>query len=289
MYRTFAVRVHALDRLTPHFVRVTFASPDLADLGEGGPDQRIKLVFPTPATGFADFPDGEDWYQQWRAQPEASRNPIRTYTLRRGDPSRCTLVVDFVAHGDSGPATRWVNRVRLGDELRIIAPMAGTERGGYEWHPGAARTVLLAGDETAVPAISGIIESLRDDVEGAAFLEVPSPDDVLPLTVPAGLQVQWLPREGAGYGERLAQAVPAWLSGRLRRDGAAGGAHRDEEAELEIVWDVPTQPQDAGLFAWLAGEAGAITRLRRQLVGGLGLDRSRVAFMGYWRLGRPEN
>ena len=52
---------------------------------------------------------------------------------------------------------------------------------------------------------------------------------------------------------------------------------------------MPARPDDAGLYAWLAGEAGAITALRRYLVGELGIDRSRVAFMGYWRLGRAES
>jgi NADPH-dependent ferric siderophore reductase len=59
--------------------------------------------------------------------------------------------------------------------------------------------------------------------------------------------------------------------------------------EEEIVWDVPAGPDDSGIYAWLAGEAGAITRLRRHLVGELGIDRSRVAFMGYWRMGRAES
>ena len=40
-----------------------------------------------------------------------------------------------------------------------------------------------------------------------------------------------------------------------------------------------------GLYAWVAGEAGTVTRLRRTLVRDAGLHRSQVAFMGHWRQG----
>ena len=41
-------------------------------------------------------------------------------------------------------------------------------------------------------------------------------------------------------------------------------------------------------YAWLAGEAGAITSIRRHLVKDLGIDRKCVSFMGYWKRGRAE-
>jgi NADPH-dependent ferric siderophore reductase len=40
-----------------------------------------------------------------------------------------------------------------------------------------------------------------------------------------------------------------------------------------------------GTYAWIAGESTVVTGLRRHLVNELGLDRGRVAFMGYWRRG----
>jgi NADPH-dependent ferric siderophore reductase len=67
------------------------------------------------------------------------------------------------------------------------------------------------------------------------------------------------------------------------------------DVDRDILWEVPRTAKggaalrSASLYAWLAGEAGAITALRRHLVGDLGVDRRAVAFMGYWRLGRAEN
>jgi NADPH-dependent ferric siderophore reductase len=266
---------------------VTLRSEELADLGRPGPDQRIKLVFPLPGTGLSTFPRGEDWYGVWRGLPDERRNPIRTYTIRDADRAARRLVVDFAAHGETGPASRWVTHARTGDELLVLGPDASSDvdSGGFEWRPGAARTLLLAGDETATPAICAILESLPADARGAAFLEVPTADDALALRTPVGIEVAWLARDGAGYGDRLEQAVRSWASARATGHAAAEVA-LDEESE--ILWDVPTGP-DEGLYAWLAGESGAITRLRRYLVGELGIERSRVAFMGYWRLGRAEN
>jgi len=38
-------------------------------------------------------------------------------------------------------------------------------------------------------------------------------------------------------------------------------------------------------YAWIAGESWMVKALRRSLVTELGLERSQVAFMGYWREG----
>lgn len=81
-YRSFRVQVARVERLTPHFTRITFTADDLIDFGTAGLDQRVKVVLPLPEIGFAAFPDVDDWYAAWRELPEALRNPFRTYTVR---------------------------------------------------------------------------------------------------------------------------------------------------------------------------------------------------------------
>ncbi len=288
-YRTYPVAVRDVQRLTPHFLRVTFTGPELERLGSGGPDQRIKLVLPIPGIPLDRFPSGSDWYDRWRLLPGEARHPIRTYTIRRADPAARELVVDFVAHGDEGPASRWVQSAAPGDEVLVIAP-DGVPLGGWEWHPGAATTLLLAGDETAVPAITAILESLPAEAAGAAFLEIPDPADAIELLAPRGMAVEWLPRAVADGGVVLDRAVRSWAAAWLGRPGEGGSG---DDALLnpgsEVLWEVPAGPDTPGLYAWLAGEAGAITGLSRHLVRELGVERSRVAFMGYWKQGRAEN
>jgi len=53
-----------------------------------------------------------------------------------------------------------------------------------------------------------------------------------------------------------------------------------------LVWEVPDAAAGGPAYAWLAGEAGVVTRLRRHLLREAGSDRRSVAFMGYWRQGR---
>ncbi|SIO18933.1 siderophore-interacting protein [Agromyces cerinus] len=312
-YRVFDTQVALIQRMSPHFVRVTLRSDDLKELGWDGPDQRIKVVLPLAASGYDYVPFEGDWYSAWRALPDDRRNPIRTYTIREARPGAGELDVDFVAHGDSGPASRWIASARPGDRLLVIAPDATSEEesGGWEWRPGAARTLLIAGDETAVPAVGAILEQLPVDARGAVFLEVPEAGDALELRAPAGVSVRWLPRGDASqvhdgrpepepapeYGTRLVEAVTAWADAWVAADPAAAAVPAAAPAtarELpsldddELVWEAPAAADDGGLYAWLAGEASAITTLRRHLVKGIGVDRRRVAFMGYWKLGRAE-
>ena len=290
----FSATVTSVQQLSPTFFRVSFASPELRNLAPGGPDQRIKLFFPQAGRS-AEVPDVEDWYSVWRLLPNDERSAMRTYTIRASDPAAGELVVDFAAHGDAGPASRWITRATPGDELLVagLDARAGAVTAGYEWHPGAATTLLIAGDETAVPAVARILESLPTDARGAVFLEIPTAADALPLEHPAGMQLSWLPRDagtGSDHGLLLGSAVrefaDAWVGERATQ---VAGDDALINPDTEVLWEVPPGPEDAGLYAWLAGEATAITQLRRHLVRELGIDRSRVAFMGYWKLGRAEN
>ncbi len=291
-YVTFRVRVLATRPLGASFVRVTFTGPDLDRFADNGDDQRIKLIFPRPGGRLPDLPPGDDWYDAWRALPDAERNPMRTYTVRAVRPEARELDVDLVRHGDGGPASRWAGAVAEGDEVLVVGPNAahpGPTRAAA-WNPPPGRPFLLLGaDETAVPAVAAILERLPADARGAAVIEVPGPGDFLDLAGPDGITVSWHARGDRPHGQALTAAVRELVSTvditAAPVDGLAEPAEEDE-----ILWDVPEQPApgDAGCYAWLAGEAGCIAGLRRHLVLDRGLDRRAVSFMGYWKIGTVE-
>lgn len=296
-YRPFSVRVARTERMTPHFTRITFTGDDLEHFGRDLHDQRIKLILPFPDRGMSDFgqtaPDaGLQWYARWRELPDADRNPLRTYTIRAVRPELQEIDVDFVDHGAIGPAGRWLQDVAIGDELVICGPEARSihSAGGIDWHPGPARTVLLAGDETAAPAICSILEQLPEGVEARAFIEVPSAADVVAPARNAD-RITWLGRDGAAHGTLLEPAVRAFVGGHidlvLDRHSAQRVELEDVDIDAELIWDAPLSP-GGGFYAWLAGEASVIKSLRRFLVTETGVDRKQVAFMGYWRAGRAE-
>ncbi|EEP70109.1 FAD-binding protein [Micromonospora sp. ATCC 39149] len=290
-WRLFTVDVRMVRRLSPSFVRVTFTGPDLDRFCDNGYDQRVKLVFPLPGSGFAGLPTGEGWYQRWRSLPETTRNPIRTYTARAVRPHLNEVDVDFAVHGDSGPASRWALRARPRDVLAILGPDAGYDgdHGGVEFRPPKhVGSLLIAGDETAVPAIGAILERLPRNACGEAFLEVPDRADVLPMQAPPGISVRWLVRDAGTHGSCLVPAVTAAATRPLTRPTTPAAPLADVDVDTGILWEVPTARAAAPLYAWLAGEAGVIRTLRRLLVSECGIDRRSVAFMGYWRLGRPD-
>lgn len=322
-YRVFAVAVARAQRLSPSFVRITFTGPDLHVFGTDGLDQRIKVVLPTPAGRApmaADF-DGDSWYQTWRELPDDERCPLRTYTVRavRPDAGLGEVDIDFVLHGDGlgehdGPASRWVANLQVGAECVLIGPNARFDgpASGIEWAPPAEATrLVLAGDETAAPAITAILESLAPGTRAHAFIEVPDSGDALPVALPDGVQLTWLPRNGPsvgafGYehGALLDRAVRDHLLGCVALDSRTSvpaAELEDVDIDSEILWEVPVATGVAGpslanapertlrgCYAWIAGEAGVVKELRRHLVRDLGVDRRSVAFMGYWRRGKAE-
>ncbi|MEV1129789.1 siderophore-interacting protein [Agromyces sp. NPDC049794] len=304
-YRSFRVRVSRVEHLTPHFTSITFTGDELDTFGTAGFDQRVKVVLPLPEVGFAAFPDGEDWYAAWRELPPQLRNPFRTYTVRAVRPDACEVDLVFVAHGDAGPASAWAASAAPGDEIMLIGPdeFSAGRTVGIDWRPGDVETLVLAGDETAAPAIASILESLSHDARGIAMIEVPSAGDRLDIVAPDGVEVRWLPRDttGCSHGALLVPAVRDWVVRHLAGRGLARTTDAAERADAELapaeraeaddapLWDVPEgQSLDGDCYAWLAGEASAITTLRRFLVREAGLDRRQVAFMGYWRMGRAE-
>lgn len=316
-YRPYAARVQRLLRMSPHLVRVTFTGDDFDVFGTAGLDQRIKLVLPHPDGSLCDI--GADdpqtvldgtWYTRWRELPEGERNPFRTYTVRAVRPERRELDVDMVLHDPTpgtvdGPAAAWLRRARVGDAVVVVGPDARTPDPtvGLDWRPGGARHLLLVGDETAAPAICSIVESLGREVTAQAFIEVDGGDDIMNVVARGRSRVAWLARDAgcetaqgfqavAPRGELLTRAVSTWLARHMSQLSGVvlptPQVLEDVDVDTELLWDSPLDPGTGDFYAWIAGEAAVVKGLRRLLVSEVGVARTNVAFMGYWRQGRSE-
>ncbi|MCO8307175.1 siderophore-interacting protein [Streptomyces sp. RKCA744] len=248
------------DRLTPHMVRVVLGGDGLADFHAGEwTDHYIKLLFPS---GGATYPEPFD-LERIRAEFPRDQWPVtRTYTVRAWDPAARELTVDFVTHGDEGLAGPWAARVRPGEEIFFMGPGgAYAPSTDADWH-------LLAGDESALPAIAAALERLaatasRDGGAAGApvhtFIEVADETEELKLTVPDGVEVSWLHRGGAPVGEALVAAV----------------------RELEFP--------DGQVHAFVHGEAGFVKEIRRHLRVDRQIPREWLSISGYWRRGHDED
>lgn len=309
LYRLFDAVVVATERLSPTFVRVTLGGAGLDDIAWDGLDQRIKLLFPNADGGYpAMRAKDPSWYTQWSTLPDDVRPPMRTYTIRdlRGSDGGAELDVDFALHAETaGPGSEWAARAKVGMPLRILGPNARAEgdRGAIGWIPPLdTRHFVIAGDETALPAMASILRSLPEDARTSVFAELPHPDDLLALEPSSRGGVTFVPRAGEP-GDALVRAVCSAFPLPAKTRRSAGGRKvtpDDIDIDTQILWEVPgSDPATGGrlqgderhatTYAWLAGEAGAIKRIRRHLVHDVGFDRHAVSFMGYWRLGRTEN
>jgi len=258
-FRFFHVHVVRAERLSPTMVRVTFGGDGLADFVSGGRDQRLKLFLPRSHQETPVVPDDEDWFAGWRAMDPEVRAVMRSYTVcgQRRDPEEFDL--DFALHGDGGPASRWAARARPGDRVAVLGP-AVEDNAGIDFRPPHdTGWVLLTADETALPAVAGILEWLPAGTLVRAWIEVPHQEDLRQLPTEAEAEITWLVRGDRPQGSDLVL---------------------DAVRAAELPSGTP--------YAWIAGESGAVRALRRHLVGERGFDRREVEFTGYWRLGASE-
>lgn len=255
IYRYATVR--DVEQVTPNMLRVCFEGVDLRNMVHDGPDQYVKLFFPLPGQQCPQLPMqvgeyGMSWYRMYLAMPDDVRPPMRTYTIRALRAARGEVDVDFALHGDDGPASRWARRARPGDEVAMIGPH------GLYAPPAASEWQLLVGDETAVPAIGSIVESLPPGAVVRALVEVGSAGDRQDFDSWGDVEIRWITRGAAPRGQRVLEAM----------------------RQAEFPTGAP--------YAWLAGEAGVVKQARRHLVHERGVGRRAITFTGYWRLGKSE-
>lgn len=278
-FRFFSLQVAATRRLGPSLVRVTFTGPELRDFRSDGRDQSLSLFLPHPGQDAPVVPldMGEDWWQGWRELPDDVRAVMRSYTLRalRADAGGRTaeIDIDFVLHGiteeagasdEAGPASRWAARAAAGDRVLLLGPAIADNRAIRFRPPEDTDLMLLWADETALPAVAAVLETLPAGMRTRVWLEVPHSGDVLDLQTDADAEITWFVRDGT--------AAPAEGAGPMALDGL-------RTAEL---------PPAERPYVWIAGEAGCMKQVRRHFVGERGVDRRRVTFVGYWRRGLTE-
>ena len=240
------VKVLRTERLSPRMGRVTLTGAELEGLRVEQPAASVRVLLPPVGEGELAVPE---WTGNEFVLANGRRPTIRTLTPRRLDPDRLELDVEVVIH-DGGAASEWAQTVRP----RAPAAVSGPAR-GYSFDPDGP-TFFLAGDETAIPAISQLLELLPAGKPVHAEIEIAVPEARMALPARPGATVDWLDLPvGAPPGEAIVAAV------------------RDAELDPETR-------------VWVAGEAAAVQRIRRQLLEGRGLPRAQTSIRGYWKHGR---
>ena len=254
------VRVDAVERLSPAFVRVTFGGagaarpqhgrrlrhpvqgglprPDRpaapAQRGAGGVAGRLARHARRGALAHAHLHDPRD--------PHVRRHRAAGRRLRGaradGRPRLRRQGTDDLRTDDLGPACRWALAAQPGDVVHIVGPhRLSPIYGGTEFEPGELRDLLVIGDETALPAVARILADVDPGFTGHVFVEVPSSDDIVDLPRHDLIDVTWLVRGSAPQGRRLVSAVRGHL-GLPQADLDTPLPELKSDLDVE-VWETP--------------------------------------------------
>jgi NADPH-dependent ferric siderophore reductase len=250
-------------QLAPHTVRVVLGSSHFdAFVPSKFTDSYVKLAFVADDVDLAGLP-GPLTLDSFADLPPEKRPSVRTMTVRNVDAGARELTVDIVVHGEHGIAGPWAAAARPGQPIYLMGPGgAYTPDPAADWH-------LLAGDESALPAIAAALEALPPSAIGKAFIEVAGPEDEIPLSAPESVEVSWVYRGGR------ADLVPEDRAG-------------DFAPLIEAVTTAQWLPGQVHVF--VHGEAQTVMHnLRPYIRKERGVDAKWASSIsGYWRRGRTE-
>lgn len=235
--------------LTPRMRRVRLSGDDLGRFARFG-GMHVRMLFPPSSLAEPEWPTlGPNGLAAW---PPEGRKPLpRAYTIRRFDVEGGWMDIDILVHPGESVGSRWVSTARPGMKVGIMGPVGRPVPQDAQWY-------VLGADETGLPALARMLETLPAGTRGAAFVEVADEAERQEIANRTAIDVHWIRRNGIAPGtdDRLARAV------------------------LAVEW-----PDDVATFGWFAGEAQAASLVRDTWRVERGLGRDRTLAATYWRRG----
>lgn len=240
--------------VTPHMRRITLRGSDLAYYASDT-DYHVKLLIPPSSDREPEWPTlGADGIIRF---PQGENAPLlRKYTIRAIDVERGTLDIDFVLHDDAGPGSRWAAAATEGDVIGVLHRSSARDLRPADWY-------LLAGDETALPAIARMLEILPDTARGVALIEVADEAEEQPLALKPGFSIRWLHRNSA----------------------EAGTTTLLQDAARAIEWPA----EGTSVHIWSGTEFDAFRNLRAYIRKERGVPTANQLVVSYWRKGKTDD
>jgi NADPH-dependent ferric siderophore reductase len=218
-----------LAQVTPQMRRITLAAPAFgADFGVEQPGEILTLGWAQPGEELV-LPE-----LGWRFPAGKREQHWRNYTVRAHRPETAEVDIDFYLHGDLGRASAWAERARAGDRVGFAGPRT-------HWEPNGDRAwSLLVADETGLPALLAILETLPPGHSALAIVEVSGDDERQQVETEADVELHWLTRRG-GLAEAVRELPGARPWGRAHAwGGGESQAMREVRDELRRRRSVKT-------------------------------------------------
>lgn len=219
--------------LTPGYIRLRLAGTELRGFTAPGADDHVRLFLAPPGSPAPPAPE------QWREFDS------REYTPVASDPEAGWVDFDVLVH-EGGGGSEWASHAPIGS----VAAVGGPRRTNTV--AGRPDAVFLAGDETAIPAITRFLRQRPPGTPARVLVEVSEVNRQVPLPIDDATHLTVLVRPS----ERLATA----LDSLALRDRPAGN-----------------------VLGFVAAESSVVPVARQLLHERWGLPPAAVIIKGYWR------
>lgn len=226
-------------------IRVTLTGPEIAEMDPACHGANCKLFLPAAGQSRVDF------MQQLDAGP---RPTVRTYTVRYVRPEVEEMDIDFVDHGDGGPAAAWARSVTPGGFIGFAGP------GPVKMNAFYADSYLVVADMSALPVAGATLEAMPKDAKGTAIFEIMQAEDKQDFRIPAGIEYHWIVNSDP---HTQSDVIPSMIK--------------------DMDWP------EGRVQTCIAGESGMIKSLRQELLVTRGLPKEDCYISGYWKIGLIED
>jgi len=240
--------------ITPHYIRIKLKSDEIIDFDKCTPGANNKIFIPPHGVKDVQFATFDEQKGEWVMPDENLKPLVRTYTHRAMDLSTNEISIDFVNHGDNGPASSWALNAELDDQLGVAMKIRASDLyPEVDWY-------FLIGDATAIPVLCCILESLPPDAKGQCVIEVHGEEDIHPEVNHPGFEILWLFNEHPENGSELAETAK----------------------NIEL-------PTDKSKFAYVACEYSSVKSLRTYFKEELEWSNKDFYAFSYWKAGVAED
>ncbi|MDV5171361.1 siderophore-interacting protein [Photobacterium rosenbergii] len=242
--------VKTITDLSPNYRRICFTSEQLAHYPECSNGAHIKLMLAKPEQQQPVLPDMTPTGPKWQS-PE-DKPILRTFSIRQLRSEQHEIDIDFALHGEIGPASRFALTAKPGDHVGISPP------GGPHPMRKPAEYYYIAGDLTAQPAISAMIEEMPAASQGYVAIQVSDARDIQDIACPPNLALRWF----IGKPDETAPLIDSFRQQALTTENS---------------------------YFWFGGEESIVLGLRRWARNELDVNRQQIYAIPYWRYGKDED
>ena len=252
LQKAHLLTVKRVQNLTPNMIRVTLDCPSLTDIDSNRQGAHCKLLLPNCNISKQEF---SQIISIKPSELSIDQRPIRrTYTVRYFRKDTLEMDIDFVNHGDNGPASAWARNAKLGDFIGLLGPAFPKIKEFYaDWY-------LVAADMSALPLAAATIEAMPKKAKGVAILEITSEEDKQIIQSPSGIQYHWIVHPNS---------------------------HTPSTAQLSFLKQMEWPP---GIVqTCIAGESGLMRQIKRYVTTEKNLPKTDTYISGYWKIGLVED